>query len=187
MIPRFDLANVSKNPAIFDTDKLQWMNGVYIREMLPQEFVLLVRPLVETDLGRQLDDTEIVSLGELATLVQERTKLLTEVPEQVRFLFADIEYDERSWQKVMTKDGAAEAVSGALERLEGVAEWSVEAIEGTLREMLATLELSARKGLQPLRVAVSGSSVSPPLFESIAALGRDRAVGRLRAARGRMA
>jgi len=187
MIPRFDLASVSKNPAIFDTDKLQWMNGVYIREMLPQEFVLLVRPLVETDLGRQLDDTEIVSLGELATLVQERTKLLTEVPDQVRFLFADIEYDERSWQKVMTKDGAAEAVSGALERLEGVAEWSVEAIEGTLREMLVTLELSARKGLQPLRVAVSGSSVSPPLLESIAALGRERTVGRLRAARGRMA
>ena len=87
----------------------------------------------------------------------------------------------------MTKEGAAEAVSGALERLAVVEDWSVAAIEGVLREMLATLELSARKGLQPLRVAVSGSSVSPPLFESIAVLGRERTLERLRSARDLMA
>jgi glutamyl-tRNA synthetase len=187
MIARFDLTTVSKNAAIFDTDKLQWMNGVYIRELPLEDFVAQVAPLVEADLGRQLDDAERASLAELAALVQERTKLLTEVPDQVRFLFTDIDYDERSWEKVMTKEGAAEAVSGALERLAVVEDWSVEAIEGALREMLATLELSARKGLQPLRVAVSGSSVSPPLFESIAALGRERTVDRLRSSRDLMA
>jgi len=186
MIARFDLTTVSKNAAIFDTDKLQWMNGVYIRELPLEDFVALIAPLVEADLGRQLDDAERASLAELAALVQERTKLLTEVPDQVRFLFTDIEYDERSWEKVMTKEGAAEAVSGALERLAVVEDWSVEAIEGALREMLATLALSARKGLQPLRVAVSGSSVSPPLFESIAALGRERTVERLRSSRDLM-
>ncbi len=86
----------------------------------------------------------------------------------------------------MTKDGAVEAVSAAAVRLGELGEWSVEPIEATLREMLDELELSPRKGLQPLRVAVSGSSVSPPLFESIAALGRDRAVERLNTALGRM-
>ncbi len=183
MIARFELTTVSKNAAIFDTDKLQWMNGVYIRELPLEEFVAVVAPLVEEDLGRHLDDAEMTSLAELAALVQERTKLLTEVPDQVRFLFTDIEYDERSWEKVMTKEGAAEAVSGALERLAIVEDWSVEAIEGALREILETLELSARKGLQPLRVAVSGSAVSPPLFESIAALGRERTLERLRSSR----
>lgn len=179
MIERFDLNTVSKNPAIFDTDKLQWMNGVYIREMPAAEFVSAVQPQVEADLRRRLSDDEVETLAEVSALVQERTKQLTEVPAQVRFLFGDIEYDETSWQKVMTKEGADIAVAGAKERLAALDVWSTESVEATLREMLETLELSARKGLQPLRVAVSGSSVSPPLFESIAALGQDRAISRL--------
>jgi glutamyl-tRNA synthetase len=186
MISRFDLAAVSKNPAIFDTDKLQWMNGVYIREMGTDDFVAAVRSLVEADLARTLDEAELNTLGEIAPLVQERAKLLAEVPAQVRFLFSDIEYDESSWSKVMTKEGADIAVAGARERLERLGDWSIESVEETLREMLETLELSARKGLQPLRVAISGSSVSPPLFESIAALGREKTVARLATAGARM-
>ncbi|MCP4309046.1 MAG: glutamate--tRNA ligase [bacterium] len=186
MVKRFDLATVSKNPAIFDTDKLLWMNGVYIREMPAADFVDGVRSLVEVDLGRELAADELDTLGEIAPLVQERAKLLNEVPAQVRFLFGDIEYDETSWNKVMTKDGAAEAVAGATEHLTAVGEWSVEAVEAALRAMLAERELSARKGFQPLRVAISGSSVSPPLFESIAALGRERSLDRLATAASRM-
>ena len=109
-------------------------------------------------------------------------KHLTEAPEQVRFLLTDIEYDEASWQKVMTKDGADVAVAAARERLSGLDEWTLEAVEAALRAMLEEHELSARKGLQPLRVAISGSSVSPPLFESILALGQDRTVQRLQRA-----
>ncbi len=87
----------------------------------------------------------------------------------------------------MTKEGAAEAVVGARDRLADVEDWSTESVEATLRGMLEDLGLSARKGLQPLRVAISGSSVSPPLFESISALGRDRTVERLATAAARMA
>jgi glutamyl-tRNA synthetase len=72
MIKRFDLATVSKNPAIFDTDKLLWMNGVYIREMSASAFVNGVRSLVEQDLARDLDDAEMETLAEIAPLVQER-------------------------------------------------------------------------------------------------------------------
>jgi glutamyl-tRNA synthetase len=179
MIERFDLNTVSKNAAIFDTDKLQWMNGVYIREMPASEFVAAVQPQVEADLERQLTADEVDTLTEIAALVQERTKQLTEVPAQVHFLFGDIEYDEASWQKVMVKGGADIAVAGAKERLAALDEWTVGTVEDALREMLETLGLSARKGLQPLRVAISGSSVSPPLFESITALGQDRTIARL--------
>ena len=186
MIDRFDLSTVSKNPAIFDTDKLQWMNGVYIRDMAPAAFVAGVLPLVEQDLGRTLSDAEMLTLAEIAPHVQERAKLLNEVPEQVRFLFSDIEYDETSWSKVMTKEGASQAVAGAAVHLAAIATWSVETVEEALRAMLSEHELSARKGLQPLRVAISGSSVSPPLFESITALGRDRALQRLATAQDRM-
>ena len=186
MVKRFDLSTVSKNPAIFDTDKLQWLNGVYIRAMEGAEFVTAVRPFVESDLGRELAPEEMETLVEMAPLVQERTRLLTEVPSQVRFLFTDITYDEASWDKVMTKEGAAVAVTGALEKLEALETWDVARVEAELREMLAEHELSARKGLQPLRVAISGSAVSPPLFESIVALGRERSLDRLRQARTRL-
>lgn len=179
MIRRFDLNTVSKNPAIFDTDKLDWMNGVYIREMNPDQFVASVLDLVEADLGRSLGEDEQATLAEIAPHVQERAKHLTEVPEQVRFLFNEIEYDESSWQKVMTKEGADVAVSAARESIAGLEVWSVEAVEAALRGMLEANELSARKGLQPLRVAISGSSVSPPLFESVVALGKERTLERL--------
>jgi len=180
MIRRFDLGAVSKNPAIFDTEKLEWLNGLYIRDLPAAEFTSRAIPAVETALGRALSSQERAAFEQLAPLVQERTKLLIEVHEQVAFLLGDVVYDEASWEKVLTKEGAAEAVGAAAERLDALDAWTVERIEGTLREMLGALGLSARKGLQPVRVAVTGSSVSPPLFESLAALGRERTLGRLR-------
>ena len=187
MVQRFDLAAVSKNPAIFDTQKLDWMNGVYIRDLDAGDFIARGIPLIEAQLGRPLDESERASFAEIAPHVQERAKLLPEVAEQVRFLFVDdLEYDEASWQKVMTAPEARIAVDGALGRLSAIDDWSVATVEEALREMLDELGLSARKGLQPLRVAISGSSVSPPLFESIAVLGRDRSVERLRAVFGKL-
>jgi glutamyl-tRNA synthetase len=123
----------------------------------------------------------------VAPLIQERAKRLVEVPEQTRFLFVgEIEYDPASWDKVMTKAEAPVAVDGALARLAGLEEWATPAIESVLRAMLDELGLSAGKGLQPIRVAVTGSSVSPPLFESLEALGRDRSLARLREAAARL-
>ncbi|MDX1449329.1 MAG: glutamate--tRNA ligase [Acidimicrobiia bacterium] len=187
MIERFELESVSKNPAIFDTAKLEWMNGVYLREVPPDEFLALARDRVEADLGRSLDPGETEQLAAIAPLVQERAKLLAEIPEQVRFLYVDeLSYDEQSWEKIMLKPEAAAAVAGAAERLAGIDEWSTPAIEEALRSLLDDLELSARKGFQPLRVAATGSSVSPPLFESLEALGRQRTLQRLEAAHSRL-
>ncbi|NNF63829.1 MAG: glutamate--tRNA ligase [Acidimicrobiia bacterium] len=181
MVRRFDLADVQKNPAIFDVDKLQWLNGVYIRELSAADFVGMTAPLVEADLGRDLSRDERDMFAAVAPLVQERAKLLTEVADQVRFLFVhDLSYDEGSWSKVMTKPEARVAVDAAASRLAELGEWTTVAIEETLRAMLDEHGLNARKGLQPLRVAVSGSSVSPPLFESMEALGQPRTLARLR-------
>jgi glutamyl-tRNA synthetase len=183
MIGRFDLDDVSKNPAVFDTKKLEWMNGVYIRELEPADFIDRTVALVEDRLGRALSDEERARYEEIAPHVQERAKLLPEVAEQVEFLFVDeVTYDEASWQKVMTAAEARIAVDGARDRLAALDDWSIEGVEAALRGMLEDLGLSARKGLQPLRVAVSGSSVSPPLFESIAVLGRESTLARLTAA-----
>jgi glutamyl-tRNA synthetase len=181
MTDRFDLSDIQKNPAVFDNEKLTWMNGVYIRELSAAAFEARTVPLVEADLGRTLTETERATYRSVAPLVQERMKLLTEAPDQVRFLFTDeIAYDEVSWEKVMTKPESRTAVESALRRLADLDDWTTAAIEDTLRTMLADLELNARRGLQPVRVATTGSSVSPPLFESLEALGHDRTVARLK-------
>ena len=179
-VAAFDLSDVSSNPAIFDPEKLAWMNGEYIRAMPPGEFLELVRPHVETSVGRPLTTEEWERFASVADLVQERTRLLPEAGEQVVFLFEDFdEYDEASWEKVMTKAGVPGILTEARHRIEGIDDWSAEAIEPVLREMLEEMGLATGKGLQPLRVALTGSSVSPPLFESMAALGRERTLARL--------
>jgi len=185
-VARFSLDAVSKNPAVFDPQKLEWMNGAYIRAMDPETFAASLQPLVEADLERTLEPAEMDVLTLMAPLVQERTKLLTEVAPQVRFLFGDPVYDEASWEKVMTTDEARLALGGAAAALAGVDEWSAAAIEEALRAMLDSLDLSARKGLQPIRVAVTGSSVSPPLFESLEALGKEQSLERVKAAAERV-
>ncbi len=186
MVERFELDAVSKNPATFDLAKLEWMNGVYIRHLSAEEFVARAEPFVVDALGRALAPEERVTLNAIAPLVQERAKLLGEVGPQVAFLFGDVEYDEASWEKVMTKPEVPGVLTAAGRALAVLEEWDTPSIEAALRAMLEAEELSARKGLQPLRVAVSGSSVSPPLFESMEALGRERTLRRLEAAVARL-
>ncbi|MDP3983992.1 MAG: glutamate--tRNA ligase [Acidimicrobiia bacterium] len=185
-VAAFDLAKVSKNPAVFDLDKLAWLNGEYIRAMPASDFAIGVRPFLEKGLGRELNEQEWGEFETIAPLVQERIKAFSEAAAQVAFLFTDdLEYDEGSWSKVMTAE-TAPVLAEAVTRLEQLGAWEPESIEGALRGMLEELGLNARKGLQPLRVAVTGSSVSPPLFQSIAVLGKDRTLARLTGARRRL-
>jgi glutamyl-tRNA synthetase len=187
-IAAFSLDRVSKNPAVFDTDKLLWMNGEYMRAMETGEFIRRATPWIVGSLGRPLSEDEQAAVAEIAPLVQERAKLFTEVSPQVEFLFGDsVEYDAGSWDKVMTKDGVAGVLAGAADRLAGLDPFETEAIEAALRGLAEELGIGAGKAFQPIRVAVTGSSVSPPLFESLASLGRERAVRRIRAAGDRLA
>ena len=183
-VDRFDLIKVSKNPAAFDLEKLTWMNGEYIRAMDPRRFAELVRPHVEGSMGRGLTDAEWDTFAVIAPLVQERTKLLPEAGEQVTFLFEDFDaYDDKSWSKVMTKEGVDQVLDEGTAALTALETWDVESIETALRAIPEKLGIGAGKTFQPLRVATTGSSVSPPLFESLAALGRERTLERLERAR----
>jgi glutamyl-tRNA synthetase len=187
-IADFDLADVSRNPATFDPDKLSWMNGEYIRAMDTGAFSTLVRPYVEAELGRSLDGDEWDRFSAVAALVQERTKLLPEAGSQVTFLFEDFDsYDEGSWEKVMTKEGVPVVIEAGIDAVAGAEPWGVESVEAALRALPDLLGIGAGKTFQPLRVAVTGSSVSPPLFESIAALGRETTLERLQQARDELA
>ena len=152
------------------------MNGEYIRNHVSTaEFSVLARPYAERHLGVSVSDAEWERAVPVLPLVQERVKLLSEVGPQLSFLLeAGIEYDERSWRKVMRAQTVEPVLSEAISALGQLGEWRTETIEETLRGLLTRLEVNARRGFQPIRVAVTGSSISPPLFESIAALGRER-------------
>jgi len=187
MISRFDLTAVSKNPAVFDPQKLEWLNGVYIRDMTDVEFVASTLPAVEDDLGRTLSEDERARFMEMVPLIKERTKLLTEAADQVRFLFTEIdEYDEKAWSKVMDTPEALIALDAALAALSDLEPWTTDSIETALRDMLVDTGFNARKGFQPIRVAISGSTVSPPLFESLAALGKPETLTRISNARSHL-
>ncbi len=179
-IELFDLVDVSKNSAVFDVKKLEWLNGEYIRMLEPEDFIARVLPL----LG-DLTEAQELAFRAIAPLVQERTKRLAEAADQVQFLLVTDDgfaYDGSSWEKQMTKDFSRPALEGALETLVSVGEWSTEGIEAALRGWMDAEGLSPRNALQPLRVATTGSAVSPPLFESMAALGAASTLARLRRA-----
>ena len=186
-VAAFDFAAVNKSPAAFDPAKLAWMNGEYMRALPAGEFNASVRPHVEKAVGRGLSAEEWRRFEEIGPEVQERTKLLPEAGEQVVFLFNELEgYDEKSWAKVMSAEGAAAALDEGRRALEGLEAWDAASVEAALRELPGKLGIGAGKVFQPLRVAVTGSSVSPPLFESITALGRGAALERIDRARQRL-
>jgi len=172
LVERFTLERVSPSPAQFDYAKLDWMNGVYIRALAPDEFAhaLLLW------LGEEGYDWDAQLVRKAAPLVQEKIQRLGEFPGFAGFLFHDVEPDPADL------DGGAPVVAAAREALAGLEPFTAEAIEAALRGVLETLGLKPRQGFQPIRVAVTGSRVSPGLFESIELLGRETTLGRLDAA-----
>ncbi|MBN1192486.1 MAG: glutamate--tRNA ligase [Coriobacteriia bacterium] len=182
----FSLDRISKNPAIFDFDKLEWMNGVYIREMAPELLAARMLPWLE-DAG--LTSAEDFAkrpewYRALVPLVSERMKRMTDVVPALGFLFADeVRLDPEAVEKALSSDEARNGLVAAADALAGVESWDTEAIESTLRALAESLAVKPKVLFQAIRVAVTGSTVSPPLFESLALLGREATVLRIRAAR----
>jgi glutamyl-tRNA synthetase len=178
LIERFDLARVSHNPAAFDSQKLEWMNGHYIRESDDSRLATL---LVE-ELRREDFDVDEDTVQAAVPLIKERMRTIKEGVDLIRFLFLpEVEPDAKA-RKLLGPD-RTDLLREAAARLEAVEEWSPGEIERVLRGLQEELGLSAKNAFQPIRAAVTGTVVSPPLFESIALLGRERTLWRLAAAR----
>jgi glutamyl-tRNA synthetase len=188
MIAEFDLAKVGRSAAAFDEDKLTAFNGERIRELPADQLTELLLPFLDgTEEGDTLVDKPATAeqrtiVEGLVPLIQERMQRLDEVRNYApAFLRDAVELDEESVAKVFTKKGAPEAIEAAIEVLRDV-EWTVEAIEEALRGLPDRLGIGFGKVAQPIRVAATGSSISPPLFESLELLGREASLARLEAA-----
>jgi len=189
IVELFRLEDVNASSAFFDLKKLAHFNGEYIRQLPLDDFILRVQPWVHgPDVPWAADAFDADAFAALAPLVQERVKRLDEVPGYVDFLFLDQpEVDDDSWQKVMVKGhDRAVLVLDAMIDLLGTVEWTSPAINDAVIGWIDANELSRSKDQAPIRVAVTGRTVGPPLWESLAALGRDRTIERLRAARAQL-
>ncbi len=174
LIEGFSLERVSRSPAVFDEQKLRWMNGRYLRELAPPELA----GRLEAHLGRS-------GLAPAAALAQEKMQTLADFWPLAAFLVERQPIDEDAWSKVM-KDGADDALSAARAALAGVDPFDVGPVEAALREVVERLGVKPRQVFQPVRVAVSGSTISPGIFESVVALGREETLARIDAALSRL-
>jgi glutamyl-tRNA synthetase len=171
LIERFDLERVVPSPAAFDYQKLDWMNGVYLRALSPDAYAEeLVRFL--RDAGYDWDE-ELIRRA--APIVQEKIERFGQFPDFAGFFFRDVEPDPA------LLDGDAPLVAAAREELQRVEPFEAAQIEAALRGLAERLELPPRKAFQPIRVAVTGSKVSPGLFESLEVLGKEETLKRLSA------
>ncbi|MDD7369392.1 MAG: glutamate--tRNA ligase [Berryella intestinalis] len=182
----FDLDRITKKDAVFDETKLDWMNGVYIREMGPKAFEAAAKPWIEQAGATEAWFSAHPDWASKAyPLLAERLTRLDEVPEKLAFLFwgGDVfQLDEKSVSKVLTKDGArADEVLAAARAIIADEEnaWECESLQEKVRGLCDTLELKPKMVFQPVRVAVCGNMVSPPLFESFELMERADVVARI--------
>jgi glutamyl-tRNA synthetase len=195
IVDLFELADIGKSSALFDLKKLTHFNGEYIRALPVDEFVQradrwLAPPMAPWPTER-FDRSALVAL---APLVQERTKLLADVPELVDWLFLpDAPDDPDSWAKEMSKAHAAPVLDSAIAGCEAAQEWTVDVVRAVVERAAQDAGLVGAEGnpqlakaQAPVRVAALGRSKGLPLFESLELLGRDETIRRLQAARARL-
>ncbi len=184
LIERFSIDRVGRSPAVFDARKLRWMNGRYMRDLPLDEYE---RRLAEHLQARARDDAPAFAAasGELrrtaCTIVQDKAQTLDEAWPLIRFLFRDPVDDPKAWEKVM-KPESREALAAAVDTLRGADAFDAEALEAALGELVERLGQKPKNVYQPIRVAITGTTVSPGIFDSLAALGREESVRRIEAA-----
>ncbi|MFC7340879.1 glutamate--tRNA ligase [Saccharopolyspora griseoalba] len=188
MVENFEIGRVSSNPARFDQKKADAINSAHLRALAPDDFVERIVPyLIDGGvLPAQPTDEQLATVRAAAPLVQERLIVLSDAVGMMGFLFAgeDFEPEQAAADKALGED-AMPVLDAAVSALEVLPEWTTEAIEGVLKAAVVDgLGIKPRKAFAPVRVAVTGRTVSPPLYESMELLGRDVSLARLRKARG---
>ncbi len=191
LVEKFDIRDVLANPARFDLKKAEAINGTHVRLLEPDEFRSRLLPYLAAAglISAEPTEGELRITADAAPLIQERITLLGEAPEMLGFLFrTDDRIDIADDARKGLPDNLGEVLGATLEALEGCASWDAESLQAALRAALVEgLGLKPRLAFAPVRTAISGRRISPPLFESMVILGRDSSLARVRALRATVA
>jgi glutamyl-tRNA synthetase len=183
LIKHFSLARVGKTGAIFNREKLEWMNGIYLRRLSLAEFVHQAMPFLDRDLPesvrRPLDEGYV---SQVLALIQERAKTLAEVPQLADFFFVDeLQYEVGLFSKGrLDEKSTTGAITIAWQKLEKLATWDAATLEDVLRSLATELNLRTGELFGLLRVAITGRTAAPPLFQTMGVLGKEKCLKRLR-------
>jgi len=179
IVSLFSLSDVNLSPAFFDVKKLAAFNGEYIRMMSDVEFVAACDPWLPPEWDRH-------TFAVIAPHVQPRLVTFSEVSGVVDFIFQEVEFDDSSWEKVMTTEVAGPLLDEAIQRFTDLDDWQADKLKAILEEVMEPFGLKLGKAQAPVRVAVTGRTVGPPLFESLEVLGKETTLSRMQDARGRI-
>lgn len=183
LIEKFSLERVGSTAAVFDNDKLAWMNGHYIRAMEPADLTARIEEFLEgTKLAGLTGTGDRPTVAELVPLVQEKMKTLSDFVELTDFFFLPLEYEENAIDKLKSDELAPDILRKSAEILTGLTPYDVENIEGALRAAAGGMEIKLGKFLQPVRIAISGKTVTPGMFETLAVMGRGESTERINSA-----
>lgn len=172
LLSKFSIDRVTKNPAIFDLEKLRWLNGEYIRK-------LDIDTLTELCIS-YMNKIQNSKFKEIVKLFQERIKTLGDFPRQAEFFFTDkIKYQQEAVEEVLMKNGIREILEQVKTGLSKLDTFDTDSIEKNIRELAVQLKIKASAIIHPLRVALTGSKASPGIFEVMSLLGKDRVQERL--------
>lgn len=184
MVAAFRIEDVKPSPAFFDVKKLEAINAEYIRALPVATFVRECLPWLETGPPWPPERFDLAVFEAVAPFVQERARTLAEVPPMVDFLFLDEPViDEAAWDKAITRNPAAAAVLGDAIACYRDAHWDAKELHHLTAELAERHGLKLAKAQAPIRAAVTGRSVGPPLFESLHLLGKERTLERLKRAK----
>jgi glutamyl-tRNA synthetase len=182
VVNRFNIEGISPSPALFDRDKLTWLNGVYIRQLAPETLVELALPYLTKAglLPAEPTEAELAYAASVVVLEQERLKLLEEIPSLTDFFFPLLpEYSEKSVGKWLKKDGVAGYLDDIRTEIETLTDWNASTIEAATRTVGVKHGREKGELTHPVRVAVTGREVGPSLFDAMAAMGKERVLARL--------
>lgn len=182
MVKLFNFKDINASSAYFDIQKLEWLNGEYIRKSPDSNLKTQIKDYLKAISGGVLDHPTDEELDQLIPLVKDRMKKLSDFVPLTDFLFEKVEYDIAQFQKLNIKN-QKETLKKVVEALEKMPQpWKAELFEQTFRKLADDLNLSALQMFQLIRVAISGQLVTPPLFESIKLLGEEETLKRISAA-----
>jgi glutamyl-tRNA synthetase len=183
LISKFDLEGCQKSPATFDTVKLQWMNGEYIRQMPLPELIALARPFLEK---AGLVGLPGPSFEKTIALEKEKFKLLSEIPSLIEFFYKPVEFTPKA-DKVLSAPGAKDALLALADALKDFAPFEDKALDARIRKFCEEKGLKPGQAFHPLRAAVSGRTEGPTLFLMLEIMGREKVLARLKDAAAKVA
>jgi glutamyl-tRNA synthetase len=177
LVERFSLDRITKSPAVFDFQKLEWLNGEHLRMLGQREYTDQLNEYLRRSGSRLADQPDRVA--QVAPVVQEKLRELDQFEGFAGFLFGDAQMDDESWMRVADDPESGRSLAAARDRLEAVESWDAASIEQAMRAACEDAGLKPRVLFTPVRVAISGSTVAPGLFESLELLGREDSLARI--------